>query len=63
MTANEAWILFKKYAMKKGYIIKVVGDYSFMNNLKEGKIIKLKSCKDGKIEVYEEGIGCYIINQ
>ena len=59
LTGKEAWIKFKEYAFSKGYTEKVIGDLAFSN--KSGKIVRLRSAKNGKVEVYEEVKNTYCI--
>ena len=55
-----AWQTFKALAFKKGFKEKVVGDEAFSKARRpDSKIIKLLGARNGKIQVYEEGVGRY----
>ena len=64
MNAKKAELTFIKYAKRKGYKYKVVGDYVYRKwKTKTEPMIRMLGAKNNKVQVLETGVGQYEIGE
>jgi hypothetical protein len=56
ISLSDAWKIFEKYAMEKGYTTKILGAYTLCNE--QGKRIKLMSIRmsEQKLVIWEDSL-------
>ncbi len=59
---SDAWKIFEKYAIEKGYTTKIIGSYTLCNE--QGRQIKLVSVRvsEQKMVIWEDGRNCYVMD-
>jgi len=61
---KNSFIRFMEYAHAKGYAEKVVGDDSYTKTRDpHSAMIKLKSARNDKLQIYEDNVGAYEVDE